>query len=125
MILFLCLDMSFDQSIDETHLQPADTTTAAKFLSDDHNVDNPETVSEEGVEQPPGLGPLSNLSSSSGNTEESLSAFADQILRKLSVLDPSLDITFLSAPDQTSQQVGVQLAPGKVSESEALNPTRR
>ena len=65
----LCLDMSSEQPIDETLLQPADTTTTAQALSDDQNVDNPQTISEGGLEQPPGLRPSSNLSSSSGNTE--------------------------------------------------------
>ena len=50
------------------------------------------------------LRPVSNLFSSSGRTEESLSAYADQTLRFLAALDPSLDIIFLPAPDQVSQQ---------------------
>ena len=40
------------------------------------------------------LRPSPNLSSSSGNTEESLSVYADQTLRPLKALDPSLDNQF-------------------------------
>ena len=103
----LCLDMSSEQPIDETHLQPADTATAVLFLPDVHNVEKPQTASEEGVEKPPGLCPLSNLSPSGGNTEESILAFADKTLRTMAALGPSLDITFLSAPEQTLQQGGI------------------
>ena len=91
-----------------------------QILPDVHNTDHSQTISRKGLEQPPGLRPLSNLSSNSANTEGSRSSFADQTLRTLAALDPSLDITFLLAPSQSSQHGGIELALGKASESEAL-----
>ena len=62
------------------------------------------------------------MSSSSGKTEESLTAFADSTLRTLAANDPSLDISFLPAPDQPSQPELHGISPMKASESETLRP---
>ena len=69
------------------------------------------------------LRPPSNMSSSSGNTEESLTAFADTTLRILAANDTSLDISFLPAPAQTSQpeQQGMALIKASVSETLSLD----
>ena len=44
--------------------------------------------------------PDSNQSSSSGNTEESITTYAEKTLRTLASDNPSLDISFLTAPAQ-------------------------
>ena len=72
----------------------------------------------------PGVRPLSNLSSSSGNTEESLSTFAEQTLHHLAQMDSSLDVTFLSAPSKGFPQGEAGPHPPKVSESEALSASQ-
>ena len=72
----------------------------------------------------PGVRPLSNLSSSSGNTEESLSTFAEQTLHHLAQMDSSLDVTFLSAPSKGFPQGEAGPTPLKVSESEALSASQ-
>ena len=69
----------------------------------------------------PGPRPLSYLSSSSGNTEESVSTFAEQTLQNLAQMDPSLDITFLAAPDKTPSQEETDASLFKASESEPLS----
>ena len=71
------------------------------------------------------LRPASNMSSSSGATEESFSVFADNTLRFLATNDPSLDIAFLSATTQVSPSKELEPEPVKVSESEALETSRQ
>ena len=82
--------------------------------------DNSHLIEKDGTVPHPGTRPLSNLSSSSGNTEESLSAFAGQTLRALAHLDPSLDITFLTSTSEGFQQRELEPTTGKASESEVL-----
>ena len=60
------------------------------------------------------------MSSSSGKTEESLTAFADSTLRTLAANDHSLDISFLPAPEQYSQPELHGVSPIKASESDTL-----
>ena len=63
------------------------------------------------------------MSSSSGNTEESLPAFADTTLRILAANDSflPLDVSFLPAPAQTPQPEQQGMASNKASVSETLN----
>ena len=68
------------------------------------------------------LRPPSNMSSSSGNSEESLTTFADSTLRTLAANEPSLDISCLPAPVQFSQPELHGVSPIKASESETLRP---
>ena len=82
-----------------------------------------EAVQEDqtGSDNLPGdLRPSSNQSTSSGNTVQSLAAYADQTLRILASLDPSLDISFLPAPENTSQLDRDTSKPRTASESELL-----
>ena len=58
--------------------------------------------------------PDSNQSSSSGNTEESITTYAEKTLRTLASDDPSLDISFLPAPAQPEDGTA---GPIKVSQS--------
>ena len=69
---------------------------------------------------PDDLRPSSNQSTSSGYTEESLAAYAYQTLRTLASLDSSLDISFLPAPENTSQLDGDTSKPQMASELELL-----
>ena len=64
--------------------------------------------------------PPSNFSSSSGNTEESMTTFASQTLRTMASLDPSLDITFLATVHDGSPQKCSGPSMDKASESEAV-----
>ena len=64
--------------------------------------------------------PPSNFSSSSGNTEESMTTFASQTLRTMASLDPSLDITFLATVHDDSPQKCSGPSTDKASESEAV-----
>ena len=87
-------------------------------MSNRQHANNPQLTEEDGAALHLGTRPLSNLSSNSGNTEESLSTFADQTLRTLAHLDPSLDISFLAASNEGSQQRELGPSTSKVSESE-------
>ena len=83
----------------------------------------PETVDEHPTAtrvESTDLRPASNMSSSSGATEESFSVYADNTLRSLAINDTSLDITFLSTTTQVPQSRELELEPVKASESEAL-----
>ena len=91
---------------------------ATQNLPNRQHRDNSQSTGEEEATLQLGIRPLSNLSSSSGNTEESLSALADQTLRTLAHSDPSLDISFLTAPGENSQQKELEPTASKVSESE-------
>ena len=71
------------------------------------------------------LRPASNMSSSSGATEESFAVYADNTLRSLATNDPRLDIAFLSATTQVSPSKELESEPVKVSESEALETSRQ
>ena len=93
-----CLDMTSERQIEANEPQTTDPALLAQDLSSRQHSDNFQLFEEDGTARP-----LSNLSSSSGNTEESLSAFADQTLRTLVHLGPSLDITILSAPNESFQ----------------------
>ena len=77
--------------------------------------------------------PDSNQSTSSGNTEESLTTYAEQTLRTLAAEDPSLDISFLPTPTEkpypekdTSNKQGAPVSnePQKTSDELQADPTR-
>ena len=74
----------------------------------------------------------SNQSTSSGNTEESLTTYAEQTLRTLAAEDPSLDISFLPTPTEnpypekdtsTKQGAPVSNEPQKKSDELQADPT--
>ena len=107
-----CLDMSSEQEPPIT-----DLAEATQDLSNPQHLNNSQPTEEEGVALQLGTRPLSNLSSSSGNTGESLSAFADQTLRTLANSDPTLDIRFLTVPNEDSHHKELEPSISKVSES--------
>ena len=115
----LYLDMSSEPS-NEGLLPPAGSSVGEHISSENQPAINPESANKEGSERLPEQLPLSNLPSSSGNTEESITAFADQTRRTMASLDPSLDITFLSGSEPTTSHDVTELYPGKVLESEQL-----
>ena len=115
-----CLDMSSEQQTEAQEPPITDPAEATQSLPNRQHRNNSQSTGEEGATLQLGIRPLSNLSSSSGNTEESLSAFADQTLRTLAHSDPTLDISLLTAPDENSQQKEPEPTASKVSESEVL-----
>ena len=96
--------MSSEQRIEAQEPPITDLAEATQELPNRQHRNNSQPTGEGGAALQLGTRPLSNLSSSSGNTEESLSAFADQTLRTLAHSDPTLDISFLTAPNEDSQQ---------------------
>ena len=109
-----CLDVASEQQTENTELPTTDPNAPAQSLSEQH-ADPSHVARPTGTDSFPGLRPLSNLSSTSGNTEESLSTFAEQTLHNLAQMDPSSDITFLSAPVETLLQEDADPSPFKAS----------
>ena len=94
-----CLGMATEQQTENSELTTAGPSVSVQGLPERHADPSQENRPTE-IDALPGVRPLSNLSSSSGNTEESLSTFAEQTLQHLAQMDPSLDVTFLSAPSK-------------------------
>ena len=113
-----CLDMSSEQRFEAQEPPITDLAEATLDLPNRQHRDNSQPTGEQGAALQLGTRPLSILSSSCGNTEESLSAFAHQTLRTLAHSDPTLDISFLAAPNEDSQQKELEPSTSKVSESE-------
>ena len=93
---------------------------AASILPDrnlDERTDKP-TVEE--IDPSTEMRPLSNLSSSSGATEESLTAYAERTLHNLGVVDTNLDVSFLEAPDNSGQKAPDQDTNAKASVSDVI-----
>ena len=105
-----CLDISSEQQTEAKEPPITDSAEATQSLPNRQHRDNSQSTGEEGATLQVGIRPLSNLSSSSG--------FADQTLRTLAHSDPTLDISFLTAPDENSQQKELEPTASKVSESE-------
>ena len=78
-----CLDKTSERQIEANEPQITDPALLAQDLSGRQHSDNLQLVEENRTVLHPKARPLSNLSSSSGNTEESLSTFADYTLRTL------------------------------------------
>ena len=115
--------MTSEQQTENIELPTADPNVSAQSLPEQRADPSLEARPTE-TDVFPELRPLSNLSSNSGNTEESLSTFAEQTLRSLAQIDPSLDVTFLSALDKTPSQKEAESNPLKASESEALSSSQ-
>ena len=97
---FFRLDMSSEQKIDI----PESPTVPSLANIPECDSNQQQLVSQTGNDLSLGSRSLANLSSSSGNTEDSLTAYADRTLRALAAIDLHLDITFLIASDHVSQQ---------------------
>ena len=115
------LDMASEEQITESTLSITEGSEATRGTGD---------VSKNPVVTPR---PDSNQSTSSGNTEESLTTYAEQTLRTLAAGDPSLDISFLPTPTEnpypekdTSIKPGAPVSnePQKASDELQADPTR-
>ena len=115
-----CLHMTSERKIEANQPQSTDFPRFAQNLSGRQHDDDLQLVGVDGRALHRGTRPLSNLAFSSDNTEESISTFADETLCKLAHLDPSLDITILSANDEGLQQGEIESSTRNFSESEAL-----
>ena len=94
-----CLGMATEQQTENSELSTASPSVSVQGLPE-RQAGPPQENRPTEIDALPGVRPLSNLSSSSGNTEESLSTFAEQTLHHLAQMEPSLDVTFLSAPSR-------------------------
>ena len=100
-----CLDMSTKEPTTEVPLPPDESQEIVQATqSTSGNLSG-------------GLRPCLNQSSSSGNTEESLAAYADHTLGVLASMDPSLDIFFLPAPENAPKPGRDTIESPKFSES--------
>ena len=115
-----CLGMATEQQTENSELATADPSVPFQGLPERH-AGSPQENRPTDLDALPGIRPLSNLSSSSGNTEESLSTFAEQTLHHLAQMDPSLDVTFLSTAGKSFSQRKARSHPPKVSDSEGLS----
>ena len=83
-----CLDEASEQQIESTSQSTVNPEIHVPILPE-----RPAGLSHEAettmTDAPTGPRPLSNLSSSSGNTEESFSTFAEQTMHTLAHMDPS------------------------------------
>ena len=80
------LDMASEEQITDTTLPTSESSGVTREA--DNAPKDPVVISRSD----------SNQSASSGNTEESLTTYAEKTLRTLASEDPSLDISFLPAP---------------------------
>ena len=80
------LDMASEEQITDKTLPTSETSGVTRETANAQK--DPVVISR----------PDSNQSTSSGNTEESLTTYAETTLRTLASEDPSLDISFLPAP---------------------------
>ena len=96
------LDMASEEQVTNTILPTSENSGVAEEIN---------TAPKEPVVV---MRPDSNQSSSSGNTEESVTSYAEKTLRALAGDDPSLDISFLPPLAQPEVRTA---GPGKVSQS--------
>ena len=92
----------------------------ANILPDSNSDERTDTPIVEQTNPPTEARPLSNFSSSSGATEESLTAYAERTLHNLGAVDANLDVCFLDTPKNSGQEVFQQDDQAKASVSDAI-----
>ena len=93
----------------------------ANILPDSNSDERKDTPIVEQTKPPTEVRPLSNFSSSSGATEESLTAYAESTLHSLGAVDANLDVvSFLDTPKNSGQEVLQQDNQAKASVLDAI-----
>ena len=83
-----------EQPVETQETQTTTPVVTTQSLMDQQPDEQHQVPEGDGAGLHPDARPPSNFSSSSGNTEESMTTFASQTLRTMARQDPSLDITF-------------------------------
>ena len=115
-----CLDSKSEHPVGTQETQTTSPAVTAQSLMDQSPSEQRQLAEGDSAGLHLDVRPPSNFSSSSGNTEESMTTFASQTLRTMASLDPSLDITFLATVHDGSPQKCSGPSMDKASESEAV-----